>query len=52
VVGGNVVALAALLVQAEPEPLALRVVVLDVHTDDGPHAGEAVNHDADERPVA
>ena len=52
VMGGNLVALAALLVEPEPESFALLVVVLNVHADDGADACEAVDHDADERPVA
>src|SRR5260221_8026206 len=32
--------------QPEPEALALREVVLGVHGNDCPHAGEAVDHDA------
>src|SRR3989339_1431131 len=48
VVCWNVVELSALLVEAEPESLALLEVVVHVHADDGTHAGEAVDHDADE----
>ena len=51
VVGGHLVELAALLVEAEPPPLAVGVVVLDLHAEDGGDAGEAEDHDADEGPV-
>ena len=52
VVGGHLVELAAFLVEANPPAFAVLVVVLDLHADDGADAGEAVDHDADERPVA
>ena len=52
VVGGHLVPLAALLVQAEPGPRALGVIVLDLHAEGGADAGEAEDHDADQGPVA
>ena len=52
VVGGQLVELAALLVEPEPPPLAVGVVVLDLHAEHGRDAGEAEDHDADEGPVA
>ena len=44
--------LAAFLVQANPPALALGVVVLDAHGDDGADAGEGEGHDGNQRPVA
>jgi len=52
VVGRHLVALTAFLVQAYPPALAAGVVVLDFHRNDGADAREAVNHDADQRPIA
>ena len=52
VVDGDVVMLAAFFVEAKPAAFALLVVVLHLHGDDGRDAGERVNHDADEGPVA
>jgi len=45
-------ALAALLVQAEPPTLTLGVVVFDLEADRGADSGEGVDHDADQRSVA
>ena len=50
--GGDFVEFAAFLVQADPPALAVRVVVLDLHAEDGRDAGEAVDHDRDQGPVA
>ena len=44
--------LAAFLVQPHPEAAVLHEHVLDLHGDDGPDAGEAVEHEADQRLVA
>ena len=52
VVRRHLMALAAFLVQPHPPALALGVVVLDAHGDDGADAGEGEGHDADQRPVA
>ena len=52
VVRRHLVALAAFLVQAHPPALALGVIVLDLHRDDGADAGEGVGHDADQRAIA
>jgi molybdate-binding protein len=52
VVRRHLMALAAFFVEPDPPALALGVVVLDAHGDDGADAGEGVGHDADERAVA
>ena len=52
VVRRHFVALAAFFVQPYPPALAVRVVVVDAHRDDGADAGEGVGHDADQRAVA
>ena len=52
VVGGHLVPLAALLVQAEPGPAAFQVIILDPHAEGGADAGEGIDHDADQGPVA
>lgn len=52
VVGRHVVALAALLVKAEPPAFAVLVVIIDLHTHDGAHAGEGVAHQADNGAIA
>ena len=41
VVGGHLVPLAALLMQAEPGPAAFDVIILDLHAEGGTDAGEA-----------
>ena len=51
-VGGHVVVLAALLAKPEPPPFSLRVIVADVHPEGRLDAGERVEADGDERPVA
>ena len=51
-VSGDLVELAALFVGAEPPELALLVVVLDVHGDDGADPGEGIDHGGQQRPVA
>lgn len=51
VVGGHGMILAALLVQPQPQPPILREHVLDLHTQAGADAREAVNHKRDQRPV-
>ena len=48
----HLVPLAAFLVQPHPPALALGIVVLDLHCDDGADAGEGIGHDADQRAVA
>jgi hypothetical protein len=48
----HVVALAALLVQPEPAAPPLGEVVAAPHSDDGADTAEAVDHHADECPVA
>ena len=45
------VAFAAFFVQADPPALALWVIVLNAHGDDGTDAGEGEGHHADQRPV-
>jgi hypothetical protein len=52
VVRGHFVALAAFLVQADPPRLALGVVILDPHRDDGADPGKGRGHDRNQRPVA
>ena len=52
VVGGHLVPLAALLMQPEPRLAAFDVVILHLHAEGGTDAGEAVDHDADQGPVA
>ena len=44
--------LAAFLMQSDPPALALRVVILDAHGDDGADAGKGEGHDTDQRPIA
>jgi hypothetical protein len=46
------VALAAFLMQPDPPALALGVVVLDAHGDDGPDTGKGERHHGNQRPVA
>jgi hypothetical protein len=46
------VLLAALLVQAQPEPPVLRVDVFDAHADGRADAGEGIDHQPDQRAVA
>ena len=50
-VGGDLVELAALFVEAQPPALALPVVVLDVHANHGADAGKGVDHGGEEGPV-
>ena len=38
--------------QTDPPALALGIVVLDAHADDGADAGKGEGHDANQRPVA
>src|ERR1017187_10070074 len=45
-------ALAAFLMQPNPAPTALSVVVLDPHLNDRPDAAKGVDHHRDERPIA
>lgn len=52
VMAGHGVMLAALFVQPHPQPAVLRVDVLDLHGQGGAHAGERVDHQADEGLVA
>jgi hypothetical protein len=46
------VTLAAFLMEPQPRALAVLEVVLDSKRRSGAHAGEAVNHDADEGAIA
>ena len=48
----HLVLLAAFLVEPHPPALAVGIIVLDLHADDGADAGEGVGHDADQRAVA
>ncbi len=48
----HLVPLAAFLVQADSPALALGVVVLDAHGNDGADPGEGEGHDADQRTIA
>ena len=50
--GWNLMALAAFLVQADPPALALLVVVVNAHLHRGTDASEAVNHQTDDGPIA
>src|SRR5260370_11828828 len=52
VVAGNLVLLAALLMQAHPSAPALREVILHLHADDGVHAGEGIDHNANQGAIA
>jgi hypothetical protein len=52
VVRRHFVPFAAFLVQADPPALALGIVVLDAHGDDGTDPGKGERHDADQRSVA
>ena len=52
VVTGNLMLLAAFLVQAHPAAAALYEVVADLHLQHSAHAGEGIDHRADQRPVA
>jgi hypothetical protein len=49
---GNVMLLAALLVQADPSTSPLHKIIADLHLQNRADAGEAVSHGADQRPVA
>ena len=51
-VAGHFVALAAFLSQAHPEPPAFVVNVFDLHAEGGTDAGEAIDHQADQRTIA
>ncbi len=52
VMAGHGMLLAALLVQAHPEPTVLRVHVLDAHADGRADAGEGIDHKPDQGAVA
>ena len=52
VVAGHFMALAALLVQANPQPAVLHVNVLDLHRERRADAGEGIDHEADQGAVA
>ena len=43
---------AAFFVKPDPPPLALQVVVFDVHMEGGGNTGEGVDQQRDQRPVA
>jgi hypothetical protein len=49
---GHLVPLAALLMKPEPSPLAVLKIVLYPHRHRRAHPREAVDHHADQRPVA
>jgi hypothetical protein len=49
VVAGELVHLAALLMEPHPSAALLDIEVLDLHLDDGAHPGEGVPHERDER---
>jgi len=49
---GHLVALAALLVQPKPQSLAMLEVVADLHRYGRSDPREAIDHGADQRPVA
>ena len=51
-VGRHLVLLAAFLVEPQPGPFSLSVVVLDRHCNHGANAGEGEDHRGDECPVA
>jgi hypothetical protein len=50
-VGGHLVPLAALPVQAEPGPPAFQVIIFNPHAKGGTDAGEGLDHHADQGPV-
>ena len=52
VVARHGVGLPALLAQSHPQPVVLHKHVLDLHGECSPDAGEAVDHERDQRPVA
>ena len=52
VMGGHLVFLAAFFVEPDPAAPALNKEILDPHTDHRAHAGEGVDHQADQRTVA
>lgn len=52
VVAGHLMPLAALLVQPQPEPALLHEHVLDPQAERRADAGEGINHEANQRPVA
>ena len=49
---GNIVLLAAFLMQAHPTAAALHEIVANLHLNDGADPGEAVDHDRDQSAVA
>src|ERR1700685_1642059 len=51
VVTGHLMPLAAFLVQPDPPPTPLRVVVLDPHLDHRADAAKGVDHGCDESPI-
>jgi hypothetical protein len=52
VMAGNLMLLAAFLVQADPSAASLHEVIANLHLQHGAHARERVNHRGDQRPVA
>ena len=52
VVAGHLVPLAALLAQPHPEPAVLRADILDRHAEGRTDAGERIDHQRNQRPVA
>ena len=44
--------LAAFFVQPDPPAPTLQVIIFDAHADDGADAGEGVDHQAEEGPIA
>jgi hypothetical protein len=49
---GHLMPLAAFFMQPHPPTLALGIIVLDAHGDDGADTGESKRHGANERPIA
>ena len=52
VMGGHFVEATAVLVESEPAPEAVLVVILTPGADDGHDAGDAVHHEGDQGPAA
>jgi len=50
--GRHLVVFPAFLVKPEPAAFALLGIILNIHADGGADAGEAVEHDGDERAIA
>jgi hypothetical protein len=52
VMSRDIMALPAFLVEPEPPPLSVLVIILDSHSGHRAYSGERKDHHADERPVA